>query len=47
VDAIGFSLGDRLHLCSGEVEAAVTLGFDDWNGGRKLQLKIRDLRATG
>jgi single-stranded-DNA-specific exonuclease len=46
VDAIGFSLGDRLDLCSGEIEAAVTLGFDDWNGGRKLQLKIRDLRAT-
>ncbi len=46
VNAIGFSLGDRLHLCSGEIEAAVTLGFDDWNGGRKLQLKIRDLRAT-
>jgi single-stranded-DNA-specific exonuclease len=46
VDAIGFSLGDRLGLCSGEVEAAVTLGFDEWDGARRLQLKIRDLRAV-
>ncbi len=46
VDAIGFSLGDRLGLCSGEVEAAVTLGFDEWDGARRLQLKIRDLRGV-
>ena len=46
VSAIGFSLGDRLELCSGEVEAAVTLGFDEWNGARRLELKIRDLRAA-
>jgi len=45
-DAIGFSLGDRLHLCGGPVEAAVTLGFDDWNGSRRLQLRVRDLRAS-
>jgi single-stranded-DNA-specific exonuclease len=46
VGAIGFSLGDRLELCSGEVEAAVTLGFDEWDGTRRLELKIRDLRAA-
>jgi len=46
VDAIGFSLADRLSLCSGGVEAAVTLGFDDWSGTRRLQLKIKDLRAA-
>ena len=46
VEAIGFSMGDRLGLCDGEVEAAVTLGFDDWDGARRLQLKIRDLRAV-
>jgi len=46
VSAIGFSLGHRLDLCSGEVEAAVTLGFDDWEGSRRLELKIRDLRAA-
>jgi single-stranded-DNA-specific exonuclease len=46
VSAIGFSLGDRLDLCAGEVEAAVTLGFDEWSGTRRLELKIRDLRAA-
>ena len=46
LDAIGFSLGDRLPLCEGEVEAAVALGFDEWDGRRRLQLKIRDLRAA-
>jgi hypothetical protein len=28
------------------VEAAVSLGFDAWDGVRRLQLKIRDLRAA-
>jgi single-stranded-DNA-specific exonuclease len=46
VDAIGFSLGDRLGLCEGEIEAAVSVGFDDWDGARRLQLRIRDLRAA-
>ncbi len=45
-DAIGFQLGDRLGLCQGPVEAAVTVGFDDWDGMRRLQLKVRDLRAA-
>jgi single-stranded-DNA-specific exonuclease len=46
LDAIGFSLGDRLPLCEGEVEAAVSVGFDEWDGRRRLQLKIRDLRRA-
>jgi single-stranded-DNA-specific exonuclease len=45
-DAIGFSLGDRLALCSAPVEAAVSLGFDEWDGTRRLQLRLRDLRAS-
>ncbi|MGA8890919.1 MAG: DHHA1 domain-containing protein, partial [Anaeromyxobacteraceae bacterium] len=44
-DAIAFQMGDRLPLCSGPVEAAVSLGFDDWDGMRRLQLRVRDLRA--
>ena len=44
LDAIGFGLGDRLALCAGAVEAAFTLGFDEWDGTRRLQLKLRDLR---
>ena len=45
-DAIGFSLGDRLSLCGAQVEAAVSLGFDEWDGTRRLQLRVRDLRAS-
>ncbi len=45
LDAIGFSLGDRIDLCASDVEAAVSLGFDEWDGTRRLQLRIRDLRA--
>jgi single-stranded-DNA-specific exonuclease len=47
VDAIGFSLGDRLDLCSGEIEAAVSLAFDTWEGAERLQLRIKDLRVAG
>jgi single-stranded-DNA-specific exonuclease len=46
LDAIGFAMGDRLEMCGGEVEAAVSVGFDDWGGTRKLQLRIKDLRAA-
>lgn len=48
LDAIGFGLGGHAPLCSGRVELAFTLGFDDWDGTKRLQLKLRDLRpATG
>jgi single-stranded-DNA-specific exonuclease len=46
LDAIGFHMGDRLALCQGEVEAAVTLAFDEWDGARRLQLRLRDLRPA-
>jgi single-stranded-DNA-specific exonuclease len=46
LEAIGFHLGDRAGLCQGEVEAAVTLGFDEWDGARRLQLRVKDLRAA-
>ncbi|HQR30674.1 MAG TPA: DHHA1 domain-containing protein, partial [Anaeromyxobacteraceae bacterium] len=45
-DAIAFQMGDRLPLCGGAVEAAVSLGFDDWDGMRRVQLRVRDLRAA-
>ncbi|HET8722716.1 MAG TPA: single-stranded-DNA-specific exonuclease RecJ [Anaeromyxobacteraceae bacterium] len=45
-DAIAFQMGDRLPLCGGAVEAAVSLGFDDWDGMRRVQLRVRDLRAS-
>jgi single-stranded-DNA-specific exonuclease len=45
LDAIGFGMGDRLGLCGGAVEAAFSVGFDEWDGARRLQLKLRDVRA--
>jgi single-stranded-DNA-specific exonuclease len=47
LDAIGFGMGDRLGLCGGPVEAAFTVGFDEWDGARRLQLRLRDVRAPG
>jgi len=47
LDAIGFGLGEKLALCGGgAVEAAFTLGFDEWDGNRRLQLRLKDLRAA-
>ena len=46
IDAIGFGMGDRLAACAGPVEAAFTLGFDAWDGARRLQLKLRDVRPV-
>ncbi len=47
LDAIGFGLGGHAPLCQGAVEVAFTLGFDDWDGMKRLQLRLRDLRAAG
>jgi single-stranded-DNA-specific exonuclease len=48
IDAIGFGLGDRARLCTeGPVDAAFSVGFDEWDGTRRLQLKLRDLRRAG
>jgi single-stranded-DNA-specific exonuclease len=46
LEAIGFGMGESAAACAGEVEAAVTVGFDDWGGLRRVQLKLRDLRST-
>ncbi len=46
LDAIGFGLGDRLPACAGALEAAFTIGFDEWDGTRRLQLRLRDVRRS-
>ncbi len=46
LDAIGFGMGDRLAMCGGPVEAAFTVGLDEWDGARRLQLKLRDVRPV-
>jgi single-stranded-DNA-specific exonuclease len=46
LDAIGFGMGDRLGLCGGPVEAAFTVALDEWDGARRVQLKLRDVRPA-
>jgi single-stranded-DNA-specific exonuclease len=47
LDAIGFGMGDRLALCGGgAVEAAFTVGLDEWGGARRVQLRLRDVRPA-
>jgi single-stranded-DNA-specific exonuclease len=47
LDAIGFGMGDRAALCGGgPVDAAFSIGFDEWDGARRLQLKLKDVRPA-
>jgi single-stranded-DNA-specific exonuclease len=46
LDAIGFGMGDRLPACAGPLEAAFSIGFDEWDGTRRLQLRLRDVRPA-
>ncbi len=46
LDAIGFGMGERLAACGGALEAAFTIGFDEWDGTRRLQLRLRDVRRS-
>lgn len=47
-EAIGFGLAeDNLHLEEGNaVDAVFTLGVDEWNGNKKIQLELIDLRLV-
>jgi single-stranded-DNA-specific exonuclease len=46
LNAIGFGLGESLDACTGALEAAFTIGFDEWDGMRRLQLRLRDVRRA-
>jgi single-stranded-DNA-specific exonuclease len=46
LDAIGFGMGDQLAVCGGPVEAAFTVGLDEWDGAPRVQLKLRDVRPA-
>jgi single-stranded-DNA-specific exonuclease len=46
LDAIGFGMGERLALCEAPLEAAFTVGLDEWNGNRRVQLRLRDVRPA-
>ncbi|QWR76059.1 single-stranded-DNA-specific exonuclease RecJ [Candidatus Magnetomonas plexicatena] len=47
-DAIGFDLGDHLHMVSntGRVDAVVTPTLNEFNGSKTLQLNVKALRKS-
>jgi len=49
LDAIGFNLGDWMYkLIPGDkIDIVYELLNDEWNGSRRLQLKVVDLRISG
>jgi len=44
-DAIGFRLGDRLERLASRVDMAYTLEVNTWNGERRLQLNLKDIKS--
>ncbi len=46
LDAIGFSMADRVALTEGPVDLAYGVGFDEFRGVRRISLKLKDLRAS-
>jgi len=46
LDTIGFGMADRLALTEGPVDLAFALGVDEWNGRRRVQLKLKDVRSS-
>jgi len=48
-EAIGFGLGELLSQLSPEktIDIVYNLSLNEWNGNRKLQLKIKDIKTTG
>ena len=44
IDAIGFGNGAMIKDLTGPIDIAFTLDEDCWNGSRKLQLKIVDIK---
>lgn len=46
LDAIGFGMGDRMELTEGPIDLAFQVSVDDWNGRRRVQLKLKDLAAS-
>jgi len=46
-DAIGFNLAEKGAELSGAVAIAFTLGWNEWNGRKTLQLNLRDITNSG
>lgn len=46
VDTIGFNLAERLPELGNSVDLAFTMGFDEYRGEKRLQLKLRHVRSS-
>jgi single-stranded-DNA-specific exonuclease len=45
-DAIGFGMGDLISLMGDHVDAAFIPQINLWNGGKCIQLKLKDIKMT-
>lgn len=45
LDAIGFGMADQASLAEQAVDMAYQLSLEEWNGLRRVSLKLKDLRA--
>ncbi|HYV47505.1 MAG TPA: single-stranded-DNA-specific exonuclease RecJ [Myxococcaceae bacterium] len=46
LDAIGFGMADRIGVVERPVDLAYQAHLDEWNGERRVSLKLKDLRAA-
>lgn len=46
-DAIGFNLAETGPRLSGAVDLVFSLGWNEWNGRKSLQLTLKDIRVSG
>lgn len=47
LDIIGFQLAKRIGLTEGPVDLAFKASIDEWNGNKRVSLKLKDLRTAG
>ena len=43
---IGFGFGEAIEHTKNKVDLLVTIGENNWNGKRQLQLQLKDLRES-
>jgi single-stranded-DNA-specific exonuclease len=46
LDVIGFQLASRIGLTEGPIDLAFKAAIDEWNGSKRVSLKLKDLRAA-
>jgi hypothetical protein len=46
LDVIGFQLAGRIGLTEGPIDLAFKASIDEWNGNKRVSLKLKDLRTA-